>query len=72
MDVCAEFGTVVLSPGQVTFTLDSIQMSDERLYICRLEPERLDVASVYDTVQFLVLGKYPNMKTPLLGLATNA
>ncbi|KAL9964789.1 hypothetical protein ACROYT_G028474 [Oculina patagonica] len=39
------------SPGLVTFTLDSIQMADERLYICRLGPDRLDVASVYDTVQ---------------------
>ncbi|KAL9964786.1 hypothetical protein ACROYT_G028471 [Oculina patagonica] len=43
------------SPGLVTFTLDSIQMADERWYICRLEPDRLDVASVYDTVQLLVL-----------------
>ncbi|XP_078379857.1 uncharacterized protein LOC144662796 [Oculina patagonica] len=43
------------SPGQVTFTLDSIQKADERLYICALEPEKLEVASVYDTVQLFVL-----------------
>ena len=45
------------SPGQVTFTLDSIQVADERLYVCSLVPDRLDVASIYDTVQLLVLGK---------------
>ena len=45
------------SPGQVTFTLKSIQMSDERLFACWLVPDRLEVASVYDTVQLFVLGK---------------
>ncbi|XP_078379852.1 uncharacterized protein LOC144662794 isoform X4 [Oculina patagonica] len=43
------------SPGQVTFTLDSIQKADERFYICRLGPEKLEVAHVYDSVKLLVL-----------------
>lgn len=45
------------SPGQVTFTLSSIQKGDERLYICKLVPDSLVAVSVYDTVQLLVLGK---------------
>ena len=45
------------SPGQATFTLNSIQKADERFYACRLEPDRLDEPDVYDTVQLLVLGK---------------
>ena len=45
------------SPGQATFTLNSIQKADERLYICKLEPDSLVAVAVYDTVDFLVLGK---------------
>ena len=45
------------SPGQATFTLNSIQKADERFYVCRLTPDRLDVLDVYDTVQLLVVGK---------------
>ena len=45
------------SPGQATFTLNSIQKADERFYACRLEPDRLDEPDVYDTVQLLVVGK---------------
>ena len=45
------------SPGQVTFTLNSIQKADERAYICRLGPESLIEVPVYDSVQLLALGK---------------
>jgi len=45
------------SPGQVTFTLNQIQVADEKIYACRLAPESLFVAFVYDIVQLLVLGK---------------
>ena len=45
------------SPGQATFKLNSIQKADERFYVCRLIPDRLDVLDVYDTVQLLVEGK---------------
>ena len=45
------------SPGQATFTLNSIQKADERSYACRLGPDSLIVPSVYDSVQFLVVGK---------------
>ena len=45
------------SPGQATFTLNSIQKADERSYVCRLGPDSLFVPSVYDSVQFLVVGK---------------
>ena len=45
------------SPGQATFTLNSIQKADERFYACRLEPDSLAAPDVYDTVQLLVVGK---------------
>ena len=45
------------SPGQVTFTLNSIEKADERFFICKLEPETFGEQDVYDTVQLLVVGK---------------
>ena len=45
------------SPGQVTFTLNSIKKTDERFYVCRLSPESLLAQSAYDTVQLTVVGK---------------
>ena len=45
------------SPGQATFTLNSIQKADERFYVCRLTPGSLDEPLVYDTVQLIVVGK---------------
>ena len=45
------------SPGQATFTLYSIQKADERIYICRLEPDSLAESEVFDTVQLLVVGE---------------
>lgn len=45
------------SPGQVTFTLNSIQKADERSYVCRLGPESLSELPVYDFVQLLAVGK---------------
>ena len=45
------------SPGQATFTLNSIQKADERFYVCNLTPGSLDEPDVYDTVQLLVVGK---------------
>ena len=45
------------SPGQATFTLNSIQKADERFYVCRLTPGSLDEPLVSDTVQLIVVGK---------------
>ena len=45
------------SPGQATFTLNSIQKADERFYVCRLSPDSLVGLDVYDTVHLLVVGK---------------
>ena len=45
------------SPGQATFTLNSIQKADDRFYVCKLTPDRLDELDVYDTVHLLVVGK---------------
>ena len=45
------------SPGQVTFTLSSIQKADERFYSCELSPESLAAQRVYDAVQLIVVGK---------------
>ena len=45
------------SPGQATFTLNSIQKADEKFYVCKLTPDSLDEPAVYDTVQLLVVGK---------------
>ena len=45
------------SPGQATFTLNSIKKADERFYICKLTPDSLAASPVYDTVQLLVVGK---------------
>jgi len=45
------------SPGQVTFTLSSIQKADERFYVCKLSPESLAAQPAYDSVQLIVVGK---------------
>lgn len=45
------------SPGQASFTLNSIQKADERFYICKLSPESLGAQPGYDTVQLIVVGK---------------
>ena len=45
------------SPGQATFTLNSIQKADERFYVCELVPESLGAQFVYDTVQLIVVGR---------------
>jgi len=45
------------SPGQVTFTLGSIQKADERFYVCQLSPESLAAQPAYDSVQLIVVGK---------------
>ena len=45
------------SPGQATFTLNSVQKADERFYVCKLAPDRLEALDVYDIVQLLVVGK---------------
>ena len=45
------------SPGQATFTLNSIQKADERFYVCKLAAESLAVLPVYDIVQLLAVGK---------------
>ena len=45
------------SPGQVTFTLNSIQKADERLYVCKIIPDVLGDPEDVDTVELLVVGK---------------
>ena len=45
------------NPGQATFTLNSIQKADERLYLCVLRPKSPFRLPVYDSVQLLVVGK---------------
>ena len=50
------------SPGQVTFTLNSTRMEDEKFYICKLSEGSLDGQDDYDTVKLLVLGKLPKIK----------
>ena len=45
------------SPGQATFTLNSIKKADERFYVCILSPESLLAQPAYDTVQLTVVGK---------------
>ena len=45
------------SPGQATFTLNSIQKADEMFYSCKLSPQSLLAQPAYDTVQLLVVGK---------------
>ena len=42
------------SPGQATFTLNSVKKTDERFYVRMLLPDRLDEPSVYDTVQLII------------------
>ena len=44
------------SPGQATFTLNSIQKTDERFYVCKLVSRNIAAPDVYDTVQ-LIIGK---------------
>ena len=44
------------SPGQATFTLNSIQKAYERFYSCKLSPG-FGAQPVFDTVQLLVVGK---------------
>ena len=45
------------SPGQVTFTLDLIRMTDEESYTCTLLPSDSGQIRRFDTVQLIVLGK---------------
>ena len=44
------------SPGQATFTLNSIQKADERFYVCKLTPDNVAAPFLSDTVQ-LIIGK---------------
>ena len=45
------------SPGQVTFTLNSIRMTDEGSYTCKLKPVDFLQTTPSDTLQLIVLGK---------------
>ena len=45
------------SPGQATFTLNSIKKADGRFYICTLGPDSFIAVPVFDVVQLLVVGK---------------
>ena len=45
------------SPGQVTFTLNLIRMTDEGSYTCKLKPVDDFQNSPSDTLQLIVLGK---------------
>ena len=46
------------SPGQVTFTLNLIRMTDEGSYTCKLKPVDDFQNIISDTLQLIVLGKY--------------
>ena len=45
------------SPGQVTFTLNLIRMTDEGPYTCKLKPVDFLQITPSDTLQLIVLGK---------------
>ena len=45
------------SPGQATFTLNSTQKDDERVYMCKIAEGGLDGQNNFDTVKLLLLGK---------------
>ena len=46
------------SPGQVTFTLNSIRKDDEDAYACQITPVSLVDFSVVDTFQLVVRGEW--------------
>ena len=46
------------SPGQVTFTLNSIRKSDDDAYACKITPVSLVNSSVVDTFQLVVRGEW--------------
>ena len=45
------------TPGQVTFTLNVIRMTDEGSYTCKLKPVDYLQTTPSDTLQLIVLGK---------------
>ena len=45
------------SPGQVTFTLNSIRENDDDFYACQIKPVGLVDSLVVDTFQLVVRGK---------------
>ena len=45
------------SPGQATFTLNSIQKEDKGLYLCKLVPDKIELTEIHDTVKLIVVGK---------------
>ena len=45
------------SPGQVTFTLNLVRITDEGFYMCKLKPVDDFQNSPSDTLQLIVLGK---------------
>ncbi|KAL9964796.1 hypothetical protein ACROYT_G028483 [Oculina patagonica] len=44
------------SPGQVTFTLSSIMIADDRVFGCHIRPVNLADSIVIDTVRLAVIG----------------
>ena len=49
-----QYGSI---PGKVVFSLNSIQMADERSYVCYLTPNVLGARIETDVVKLVVLGK---------------
>ena len=47
-----------VSSGQVTFTLSSIRMSDERFYGCKIKPTDLFDQQAFDAVYLAVKGEH--------------
>lgn len=45
------------NPGQVVYTLTSIQKEDSKFYTCRITPIEFGVNPVFDTFQVVVIGK---------------
>lgn len=54
--VNASYRSTGPSSGQVIFTISSIQKSDERYYLCKLDPGGLD-DPVFDSVLLVVEGR---------------
>ena len=51
-------GSGNVSSGQVTFTLSSIRMSDERFYGCKIKPTDLFDQQAFDAVYLAVKGEH--------------
>ncbi|XP_022796418.1 protein amalgam-like, partial [Stylophora pistillata] len=58
------------NPGQVTFTLNSVQVNDGRLFGCSIMPSLLSLAIIGDAVNLVVYEK-PKIDNPSVGISYN-